>query len=205
MSRKLIWQDSLLIESDLKNLNEIRERVSRLIEEFRKLDLFPLKGVDDLSQLIERKDQFILERIADELPPQQLGKFKLRKSEAVAMLDLPDFDEIKIHCDKCRDFLSHKTAFSLNNWKLSFNEAGVQILLNARRIFVDGKDGEALAAHYEQFVKITNDFSNAMSAAGLIHLHPETRLNGIVSVRSDGSVTGREEVYRAISKIGKSD
>ncbi|MBX2956084.1 MAG: hypothetical protein KF846_07995 [Cyclobacteriaceae bacterium] len=202
MSRKLIWQDSLLIESDLKNLNNIRERVSRLIEEFRKLDLFPLKGLDDLSQLIERKDQFILERIADELPPQQLGKFKLRKSEAVAMLDLPDFDEIKIHCDKCRDFLNHKTAFNLSNWKLSFNEAGVQIILDARRIFVDDKDGEALAALYEQFVKNTN----AINAAGLTHFfHPETRLNRIVSFGSDGSVTGREEVYRAISKIGKSD
>lgn len=108
-----ILKDEHKINALKESVQNGREQWQKLFDQNKSLGLIKIKSLEDLSQLAANGETFIRERIANELPAQSFGAFKLKREAAVSLLELPDFTELNEVADEC------KSAPSTQYYKLS--------------------------------------------------------------------------------------
>lgn len=88
--------------------NEIsltRDAFQKLLDEVLKLELEPIKvkSFKDLLAIAETGETEIKSRIAEQLEPQKIGLFRMKKSAMVEALELPSFASLNTIARECRE------------------------------------------------------------------------------------------------------
>lgn len=188
----------LFRQSDYQNnLNRINEAVEKLnlpFLEFNSMNLFKIKSADDLRGLVFGGEKFVKSRIADELPVQSFGIFKLKKQSAVDLLDLPSFEKLNSLVEDCAKV---ETSMALNyclikNDKVTIDQSKLEALRQAYSTSTKTAEEERLLNAYHALVEAANTYSKVCERVGLGSLYSETPLSSLLFVSNDGSVKQSE-------------
>lgn len=182
--------------NNLNRINESVEKFNLLFQESLNLNLIKIKSVEDFKRLIMEAETFIKERIADELPPQSFGIFRLKKQAAVSLLELPDFQKLN---QMAKDCAKIETSMALNycvikNDKVTIDPVKLEELKRAYTTSTKNADEEKLLSAYHALVEAANTYSKACEKVGLGSLYSEKPLSALFFVASDGTVK-QSEIY----------
>ncbi len=180
-------------EAFLARISEASERFSLSLTEFNGLNLFKLKGIQDFGLLIRGGEVFVKARLAEELPPQSFGLFKIKKEAAVSLLDLPSLDRLNDLCKDCHPEISLLQYCQLKNDKVIIDPMKLEELKQAYTTVTRNAKEERLLSCYEALVKATSEFSKASVDLNCAPLYQDNVIGKFLNVLADGTVTRSEQ------------
>src|SRR5688500_15635043 len=103
MNTIIIYLNEEQLNNKLKDLERSRLMLQELFTEINRLNAdyslgFKIKTIEDLGTLARDGEESIKQKIAESLPSQTVGLFKLKRRATVDILDLPSFTMLNDIC-----------------------------------------------------------------------------------------------------------
>jgi len=135
MKKILVHCNQSQLENKLKELKEGVEKIQPLLDEFKSLDLFKINDLSDLKNLIDYKEKYVRERLAQEIEVPKFGSLKMKPEAFIATLELPSFNKLNSLADACTPFMYKLSYYELNDNTISIPNHAIEELQNAYSVF----------------------------------------------------------------------
>lgn len=140
------YKDESQIKKELVELEQDQRKLQAVLDEFNKLNLFPVKHINELRQLINEPENWIKKQLQDQLKPTKILGIPISRSKAVDLMDLPSFENLNKVAENANLIFSLER-FTLNGNKIEVAKGAKQKIIDMHTIKASNKkEEEALEA-----------------------------------------------------------
>lgn len=185
-----IYTDVSTLNNVISNLNEALTACNNVLSEMEELSVsVKIDTISDLTELVNKKDEFVKTKIANELPVQKLGLFNLKKRHAVDLLDLPSFDKLNELCAIAEPFVSERQYFVFKSGKVIISPAQLAMITETYSIVATNSIEERAAEAHEHLAK------NIEAMQGVFFINGETKLKDLLNFDNESNKPTRRGLY----------
>lgn len=175
MNNTIIYQNESALHSRTNQLNEAATALNNALKELAGLNLIKINSITEVSDFITNNEEFVKTKIANELPVQTFGLFKLKKRHAVDLLDLPSFEKMNELCHIAEPYVHELQYMVFKSGQVVINPTELNKVIESYSIILQSDAEEKAAQAHSDLAK------NIAVLQNIFFINGETKLSSLLN------------------------
>ena len=193
MKKNIIAFDEAGYNSQLLKINKSLKQFNDLLDEVNKLDLIKFNSISELITLSEQGQEYIKDRIKEELPVQQMGRFTMKKSASIDMLELPNMNKLDELAEGILDSTDARD-FTIIKEKVIINDEYLESLKERFSVIATTEVQARMYSKYCLAAAALSELNVALKEVynGHLSINEHNKFSDLFFLHKDGSIKIKE-------------